>query len=201
VIIHINYRGSTGYGKVFQQSIFGKWGNQEVDDLISGVDVLIKQGFIDPDRLGVGGHSYGAILTNYVITKTTRFKAAITDAGESNYLMNYGVDQYLLDWETEVGKPWENPDVFIQLSPYFQLKNVKTPTLVVCGQEDWNVPLINSEQLYLSLRRLGVETTLIVYAEQPHILLRPSYIKDRLVRYLAWYNRYLKAKQAKNEVD
>lgn len=192
VIIQINYRGSTGYGKEFQQAIFGKWGNKEIDDLMAGVDAVIAQGYVDPNRIGIGGHSYGAILTNYLITKTNRFKAAITDAGESNYLMNYGVDQYLLDWEAEVGKPWENPGAYLELSPYFQLKNVKTPTLVICGQEDWNVPLINSEQLYLSLRRLGVETMLVVYPEQPHIFWRPSYIKDRLLRYAAWYDHFLK---------
>lgn len=192
VTIHINYRGSTGYGKEFQQAIFGKWGNKEVDDLMAGVDAVIAKGYVDPNRIGIGGHSYGAILTNYLITKTNRFKAAITDAGESNYLMNYGVDQYLLDWEAEVGKPWENPAAYLELSPYFQLKNVKTPTLVICGQEDWNVPLINSEQLYLSLRRLGVDTMLVVYPEQPHVFWRPSYIKDRLLRYAAWYDHFLK---------
>jgi len=192
VIIGITYRGSTGYGSKFQKEIFGDWGNKEVEDLMTGLDYVISQGYIDADRIGVGGHSYGAILTDYLITKTNRFRAAITDAGESNYLMNYGVDQYLLDWEAEVGKPWENPQRYIELSPYFQLKNVRTPTLVVCGEEDWNVPLINSEQLYLSLLRMGVETMLLVYPEQPHEFWRPSYIKDRYQRYAAWYDHFLK---------
>lgn len=192
VVLNVNYRGSTGYGKDFQRSIFADWGKKEVDDLLSGVDFLISQGYVDPNRLGMGGHSYGAILTNYLLVKTDRFHAAITDAGESNYLMDYGVDQYVLDWEAEVGKPWEKPARYMELSPYFHLDQVKTPTLVVCGQEDWNVPLINSEQLYLSLRRLGVDTQLIVYPEQPHEFWRPSYIKDRMQRYVAWYDRYLK---------
>jgi dipeptidyl aminopeptidase/acylaminoacyl peptidase len=197
VIIHISYRGSTGYGRQFQQAIFGKWGNQEVDDIMAGVDALIAKGLIDPNHIGVGGHSYGAILTNYLITKTDRFKAAITDAGESNYLMDYGVDQYLLDWEAEVGLPWENPQAYIALSPYFHLKNVKTATLIICGQEDWNVPLVNSEQLYQSLRRIGVDTMLVVYPEQSHEFSRPSYIKDRLLRYTAWYNHFLKGAPSK----
>jgi dipeptidyl aminopeptidase/acylaminoacyl peptidase len=192
VIVAINYRGSTGYGKDFQRAIFGEWGGKEVADLMAGLDFIIGKGYIDKDHIGVGGHSYGAILTNYLIVQTDRFKAAITDAGESNYLMNYGVDQYVLDWEAEVGKPWENPQRYIELSPYFKLANVKTPTLVICGQEDWNVPVVNSEQLYLSLRRLGVETMLLVYPEQPHGFWRPSYNKDRYMRYLAWYDHFLK---------
>lgn len=192
VVILLSYRGSTGYGKAFQREIWGAWGGKEIEDLMAGLDFVIAQGYVDPEHIGVGGHSYGAILTDYLITMTDRFKAAITDAGESNYLMNYGVDQYLLDWEAEVGKPWENPQRYLELSPYFHLKNVKTPTLIVCGQEDWNVPLINSEQLYLSLRRLGVETMLLVYPEQPHEFWRPSYIKDRYRRYAAWFDHYLK---------
>jgi dipeptidyl aminopeptidase/acylaminoacyl peptidase len=192
VVVAISYRGSTGYGKDFQRAIYGDWGGKEVDDLMAGLDYVISKGYIDKDHIGVGGHSYGAILTNYLIVKTDRFKAAITDAGESNYLMNYGVDQYVLDWEAEVGKPWENPQRYIELSPYFHLANVKTPTLVVCGQEDWNVPLVNSEQLYLSLRRLGVDTMLLVYPDQPHGFWRPSYNKDRYLRYMAWYDHFLK---------
>jgi dipeptidyl aminopeptidase/acylaminoacyl peptidase len=192
VIIGVNYRGSAGFGKAFQQAIFGDWGNKEFDDVMAGVDYVISKGYIDTDHIGIGGHSYGAMLTNFLITKTNRFKAAITDAGESNYLMNYGVDQYFLDWEIEVGKPWGNPQRYIEMSPYFQLQNVKTPTLIVCGQEDWNVPLINSEQLYLSLRRLGVDAMLLVYPEQPHEFWRPSYVEDRYLRYAAWYDHFLK---------
>ena len=192
VVIGISFRGSSGFGKKFQQSIYKDWGNKEIDDLLAGVDYLISQGYVDPERIGIGGHSYGAMLTDFMITKTNRFKAAITDAGESNYLMNYGVDQYWLDWEAEVGKPWENPQRYIEMSPYFRLANAKTPTLIVCGEEDWNVPLVNSEQLYQSLRRLGVDSMLVVYPEQPHEFWRPSYIKDRYLRYLAWYDHFLK---------
>ncbi len=103
----------------------------------------------------------------------------------------------MLDWEAEVGKPWENPQRYMELSPYFHLKNVKTPTLIVCGEEDWNVPVINSEQLYLSLRRLGVETMLLVYPDQPHEFWRPSYIKDKYLRYAAWFDHYLKGAPTK----
>lgn len=192
VVLLIDYRGSTGHGRNFQQSIWSDWGKKEIDDLLAAVDYVISLGFVDPEKLGMGGHSYGAILTDYMLVKSDRFKAMITDAGESNYLMDYGVDQYLLDWEAEVGKPWENPQRYIEMSPYFQLKNAKTPTLIICGQQDWNVPLVNSEQLYLSLRRLGVDTMLVSYPEMPHEFSRPSYIKDRYLRYAAWYAHFLK---------
>jgi len=192
VVILLSFRGSTGYGKQFQQSIYKDWGNKEVDDVLAGVDYVISQGYVDGDHLGMGGHSYGAMLTDYLITKTDRFKAAITNAGESNFLMNYGVDQYLLDWEAEIGKPWEVPQRYLEMSPFFHLKNVKTPTLIICGEEDWNVPLVNSEQLYQGLRRLGVDTMLVVYPDQPHEFWRPSYAVDVLQRYAAWYDHYLK---------
>jgi dipeptidyl aminopeptidase/acylaminoacyl peptidase len=197
VVINVNYRGSTGYGKAFERSIFADWGGKELDDLLAALDHAIAMGFVDTSRLGVGGHSYGAMLTNYTITATDRFKAAVSNAGESNYLMDYGVDQYLLDWETEVGRPWENPQRYIEMSPYFRLKNVKTPTLILCGQEDWNVPLVNSEQLYQSLRRLGVDTMLVVYPGESHEFKRPSYVKDLNMRYIAWFNHFLKGAPSK----
>jgi dipeptidyl aminopeptidase/acylaminoacyl peptidase len=149
-------------------------------------------GVVDGERLGVGGWSYGGILTNYVITKTTRFKGAISGASEVNYLANYGHDHYQREWEAELGLPWEKTDVWVKLSPFYNVAKIKTPTLILCGQDDWNVPLINSEQLYQALRRLGVPTELVIYPGQGHGIRRPSYQKDRYERYLAWYDKYVK---------
>ncbi|MDQ3169224.1 MAG: S9 family peptidase, partial [Acidobacteriota bacterium] len=151
-VVAANPRGSSGRGAAFSREIFADWGNKDYLDVMGAVDHVIAQGVADPDRLGVGGWSYGGILTNYVITKTTRFKGAISGASEVNYLANYGHDHYLIQWEAELGLPWEKPDVWMKLSPFFQVDKVKTPTLILCGQEDWNVPLINSEQLYQALR-------------------------------------------------
>ncbi|MCA1563643.1 MAG: prolyl oligopeptidase family serine peptidase, partial [Acidobacteria bacterium] len=92
----------------------------------------------------------------------------------------------------ELGLPWEHADRWIRLSPFFQVDKITTPTLVMCGQDDWNVPLINSEQLYQALRRLGRETELVIYPGQSHGIRRPSYQKDRYERYIAWYDKYLK---------
>lgn len=192
-VIGANPRGSSGYGREFSRSIFADWGNKDFDDVMAAVDEAVRLGVADPERLGVGGWSYGGILTNYVITRTGRFKAAISGASEVNYLANYGTDHYQKEWEAELGLPWENTDLWIQLSPFFRVEKVTTPTLILCGEEDWNVPLLNSEQLYQALRRLGrVETELVVYPGQGHGIRRPSYQKDRLERYIAWYDRFVK---------
>jgi dipeptidyl aminopeptidase/acylaminoacyl peptidase len=193
-VVAANPRGSSGRGRDFSRAIWADWGNKDFEDVMAAVDHVVNSGVADPDRLGVGGWSYGGILTNYVITKTTRFKAAISGASEVNYLANYGHDHYLREWEAELGLPWERTDLWISLSPFFKAPKVKTPTLVLCGQEDWNVPLINSEQLYQALRRLGVPTELVIYPGQGHGIERPSYQKDRYERYLAWYGRYVKGK-------
>lgn len=197
VVLGVNPRGSTGYGVDFAKAIFADWGNKDYDDVMAGVDYLIAQGYIDPDHMGVEGWSYGGILTNYVITKSNRFKAAASGAGESDYFMDYGTDHYQYEWEKELGLPWEKQDLYLKLSPFFHVASVKTPTLIMCGESDRNVPLLNSEQLYQALRRLGVDTTLVVYPEQPHSFWRPSYIKDRYERYLAWFGHYLQNQPGK----
>ncbi len=191
-VVAANPRGSTGYGRDFCYAIWADWGNKDFEDVMAAVDGAIAMGVADPDRLGVGGWSYGGILTDYVITKTTRFKAAISGASEANYFANYGTDHYQYEWETELGLPWRNVERWTKLSPWFHVDNVKTPTLILCGQDDVNVPLLNSEQLYQALKRLGVRTELIIYPGQNHGIRKPSYQKDRFERYLAWYDKYLK---------
>ncbi len=193
-VVAANPRGSTGHGRDFARAIWADWGNLDYQDVMAAVDEAIALGVADPDRLGVGGWSYGGILTDYVITKTNRFKAATSGASETNYFANYGTDHYQYEWETELGLPWRNVDLWLKLSPWFQVEKVTTPTLILCGQEDWNVPLLNSEQLFQALKRLGKTTELIVYPEQSHGIRRPSYQVDRFERYLAWYDRFLKSK-------
>jgi dipeptidyl aminopeptidase/acylaminoacyl peptidase len=191
-IVAANPRGSSGYGRDFSHAIFADWGNKDFEDVMAAVDHVVAMGVADPDRLGVGGWSYGGILTNYVITKSPRFKAAISGASEVNYLSNYGVDHYQRVWEAELGLPWKTTDLWIKLSPFFAVEKVVTPTLILVGSDDWNVPALNSEQLYQALRRLGRETELVVYPGQSHGIRRPSYQKDRYERYIAWYDKYLK---------
>jgi|CXWL01.1.fsa_nt_gi dipeptidyl aminopeptidase/acylaminoacyl peptidase len=190
-VVAANPRGSTGYGRDFSYALWADWGHKDFEDVNAAVDAAVAAGIADPERLGVGGWSYGGILTDYVITKSTRFKAAISGASEANYFANYGTDHYQYEWETELGLPWRNVELWTKLSPWFQVDKVKTPTLFLCGEDDVNVPLLNSEQLYQALKRLGIDTQLVIYPGQNHGIRTPSYQKDRFERYLAWYGKYL----------
>ena len=192
VVVMTNPRGSSGYGQDFSHAIWADWGVRDFEDVMAGVDYAIGQGYADPDRLGVGGWSYGGILTNYIITKSNRFKGAITGASMALYRANYGHDHYQRQWEGEVGLPWENAETWERMSPFNFVANVVTPTLIMGGDHDWNVPIQNSEQLYQALRRLGVETQLVVYPNEHHGIRKPAFQLDRLERYLAWYDKYVK---------
>ena len=189
----VNYRGSNGRGLQYSKAIAADWGNKEVLDLHGAVDYLVKSGIADPARLGVGGWSYGGILTDYLITSDTRFKAAISGAGTGFTLSLYGVDQYITQYQNEIGPPWKSIDKYLKISyPLLKADKIKTPTLFLVGEKDFNVPSAGSEQMYQALRTLGVPTELIIYPGQFHGLTVPSYQKDRYERYLAWYWKYLK---------
>jgi dipeptidyl aminopeptidase/acylaminoacyl peptidase len=188
----VNYRGSAGRGEAFSKVIFAEWGKREVEDLLAAVDWAVEQGIADPDRLGIGGWSYGGILTDAVIARDQRFKAATSGAGSANALAGYGTDQYVKEYEAELGTPWKNLDKYLEVSyPFLHADRITTPTLFLCGEQDWNVPLINSEQMYQALKSLGRETQLVVYPGASHALDRPSHRRDRMERYLAWYGKYL----------
>ena len=193
VIIQPNPRGSTGYGQDFAAAIVQDWGGIDYQDVIAAMDHAIEQGWVDEDRMGVFGWSYGGMMTNHVITKTDRFKAAVTGASATLYMANYGHDQYQRWWEEELGLPWleENRERWDKISPFFDLENVKTPTLIVGGEHDWNVPIVNSEQLYIALKRMGVPTELVVYPDEGHILSVPSYEKDLYERQIKWFDKYI----------
>ncbi len=192
-VVNVNYRGSTGRGSAYQQAIYADWGNKEVKDLLAAVDHVVSTGVADPSRLGIGGWSYGGILTNYTIATDTRFKAAISGAGSSMQLTMYGTDQYIYQYETELGAPWKNPKLWEKVSyPFYQADRIKTPTLFMGGKDDDNVPITGSEQMYQALKSLGIDTQLVVYPGQNHGIVLPSFQKDRLQRYLAWYDKHLR---------
>ena len=179
----------------FARSIWRDWGNKEVADLLAGVDYAVKQGIADPDRLGIGGWSYGGILTDYTIASDSRFKVAISGAGSANQISMYGSDQYILQYNNELAPPWKSADLWMKVSyPFFHADRIHTPTLFMGGEKDFNVPIAGSEQMYQALRTLGVPTQLVVYPGQHHLFSRPSYITERLGRYMGWWDRYLKAK-------
>ncbi len=191
----VNYRGSNGRGLDYTKAIYADWGNKEVLDILSATDYLVEKGIADSDRLGIGGWSYGGILTNYTIATDTRFKAAASGAGSSLQLTMYGIDQYTNQYENELGAPWKNTDKWLKLSyPFLKADRIKTPTLFMAGEKDFNVPSAGSEQMFQALRSLGVPTQLIIYPGQFHGITTPSYQKDRIERYLQWFGKYLKPK-------
>jgi dipeptidyl aminopeptidase/acylaminoacyl peptidase len=192
VVLAVNYRGSAGRGNAWQKAIHGDWGNLEVIDLLGAADEVVRQGIADPGRMGIGGWSYGGISTNYTIATDTRFKAAISGAGSSMQFTMYGMDQYIVQYDQEMGQPWKSKDKWMKVSyPFFNADKIKTPTLFMGGEKDFNVPIAGGEQMYQALKSLGVDTQLVIYPGQFHGLTIPSYERDRLQRYLNWFNKYL----------
>jgi dipeptidyl aminopeptidase/acylaminoacyl peptidase len=194
--INVNYRGSSGRGQDYAKAIFADWGHLEVLDLLGAVDEVVKMGVADPAKLGIGGWSYGGILTDYTSASDNRFKAAISGAGSAAPLSFYGSDEYVLQYDNELGDPWKNLPLYIKLSyPLFEAdKRMHTPTLYMGGTNDFNVPIIGGEQMYQALKALKIPTELVVYPGQFHGFTRPSFIKDRYERWLAWYDHYVQGK-------
>lgn len=193
VVIAVNPRGSSGRGFEFSRAIYANWGDVDVKDVLAGVDYVVQQGWVDPERIGVGGRSYGSILTNYLIASDDRFKAAVSGAGASNTLGSYGHDQYVREYELELGTPWKNFDNYLRTSyPFLHADRIKTPTQFYCAMEDFNVPCLGSEQMYQALRSLNVPTELVLYPGENHDMTVPSYLHDRVQRSLVWYDRYLR---------
>lgn len=191
VVVAVNPRGSSGRGEAFSKAIYADWGNKDVQDVLAAVDYVEAQGIADPSRLGIGGWSYGGMLTNYTIAQDTRFKAAVSGASISNILAGYGTDEYVYDYEQELGVPWKNLKTWLRVSfPFLHADRIVTPTLFLGGNRDAEVPLHNSEQMYEALKSLGVDTQLIIYPEQSHDISKPTYLRDRLQRYLNWYSKH-----------
>jgi len=193
LVLAVNYRGSSGRGQEWKKAIFADWGNKEVQDLLAGVDHVVALGIADPERLALGGWSYGGILTDYTIATTTRFKAATSGAGSALQTTMYGTDQYIYQYENELGTPWKNPKLWEKLSyAFYKADRIKTPTLFMGGEKDFNVPITGGEQMYMALKSQGIDTQLVVYPGQFHGIARPSFVLDRYQRYLAWYDKYLR---------
>lgn len=191
-VLQVNYRGSSGRGSDFGHGIFADWGNKDLTDLLDGVGHAISLGVADARRMMVGGWSNGGIMTNYVIARDPRFKAAASGAGYGNLISFYGFDQYTFVYDHELRPPWVDPQLWMRLSyPLFEADKIRTPTLFVGGQLDFNVPLIGGEQMYQALKSLNVPTQLVIYPGEHHGISRPSFQRDLLQRYLAWFAKYL----------
>jgi dipeptidyl aminopeptidase/acylaminoacyl peptidase len=194
-ILYPNIRGSIGYGEKFVESNRGDWGGGDFKDVMAGVHDLVNRGIADPNRLGIGGWSYGGYMSEWAITQTNEFKAAVSGAGLANLISEYGTEEHPSYDEWFYGLPYEPEKVagFLNSSPFTQLKNAKTPTLILQGDADPVDPLGQSQELYRGLKRYGVETELVVYPREPHGFQEEKHLVDRLNRILAWYDKHLKA--------
>ena len=196
-VLGINPRGSSGRGAEFAQAQMARWGTVDVDDTSAGISHVLGMGVADPAAIGVGGWSYGGILSNYMIASDPRVKAAVAGAGMANFFGGFGVDQYARDYELELGLPWIETEAWMELSyPFFRSAEITAPTLYLCSEVDWNVPCTGSLQMYQALKANNVPTQLVVYPGQTHSLTVPSYRRDQMERSLAWYGQYLRGEDA-----
>jgi dipeptidyl aminopeptidase/acylaminoacyl peptidase len=193
-VFYPNIRGSVGYGQKFIEMNRGDWGGADFKDVMWGVKDLIDRGIADPTKLGIGGWSYGGYMAEWAITQTNDFKAAVSGAGLSNLISEYGSEEHPSYDEWFYGVPYESDSLvkFLNSSPFTQLKNAKTPTLILQGETDTTDPPDQSQQLYRGLKHYGVETELVMYPREPHGFREEKHLLDRLNRILAWYDAHLK---------
>lgn len=200
-VFDTNFRSSTGYGDAFKWATWGAWGQKDGEDVVSGIDFVLKRYPIDAKRVGHTGHSYGGFMTNWLITQyPDRFAAAVTGAGISNWTSDYGTADIYRTKETEFfGTPWEKDarDRMINQSPLTYAAQVKTPTLFVHGEVDQRVPYEEGEQMYFALKRRGIPAKMIRYAGQPHGIAGNWNNVHRCLNELAWWDKYLKGGPAK----
>ncbi|MDB5280820.1 MAG: peptidase prolyl oligopeptidase active site domain protein [Ferruginibacter sp.] len=195
-VLFINPRGSSGYGQAFSNGCVLNWGGGDYKDLMAGVDTAIENNaWINADLLGVTGQSYGGFMTNWIITQTNRFKAALVDGGISNLVSFAGTSLYHSLMEAEFnGSAYDNFSLLWQWSPLRNVKNVTTPTLIVHGQADNEVPLSQAEEMYVALKKMGVESTMVQYTGEGHGWrpdLTPHNRYDLLQRTINWFGKYL----------
>ncbi|MCY0880209.1 MAG: S9 family peptidase [Firmicutes bacterium] len=191
LVLLVNYRGSTSYGEAFCRSIQGRWGPLEHDDVMCGVDAVIERGWADPARLYCTGFSMGGIMTNWAVGHTQRFRAAVTEHGVWDYVSAFGTDDCHLWWQDDYGVPWQNREAYFQSSPMSAVSQIRTPLLITAGEHDWRCPLSQAEQLYVALKKRGVDTALVIYPKEHHDAdTRPARAIDRLRRIDEWFARY-----------
>jgi dipeptidyl aminopeptidase/acylaminoacyl peptidase len=192
VTVLINPHGSTGYGQAFTEEISGDWGGAAYEDLMRGVDHVIKLGYVDPNRLGAAGGSYGGYMVNWILGHTDRFKALVSHAGVYNLTSMYATEElWFADWEFK-GAPWDNPELYTKWSPHLSAKNFKTPTLVIHGELDYRVPVGEGLQLFSTLQRKGVPSKLLYYPDEGHWILKPQNSELWYKTVLDWFDQWLK---------
>jgi dipeptidyl aminopeptidase/acylaminoacyl peptidase len=195
-VLYINPRASTGYGEAFRWGTWGGWGFKDYEDIMAGVDHVLRKYPIDADRMGVTGYSYGGYMTNWVITQTDRFAAAIAGASISNWMSDYGTADIPRTKESEFfGPPWEEEslDLLLRSSPIVHAKGVTTPTLFVHGEADLRVPIEEAEQMYVALQKQGVPAKFIRYPDSYHGGWTPWRLVHRYWASLNWWEEWLES--------
>jgi dipeptidyl aminopeptidase/acylaminoacyl peptidase len=190
-VLYPNVRGSTGYGHRFVEMNRADWGGGDYKDVIAGADWLVARGIADPNRLGIGGWSYGGYMAAWAVTQTNRFKAAVSGAPVIDMASEFGTEDGSAYDEWFYGTPYEKLDGFIKSSPITFVKNVRTPTLLLQGEDDTTDPIGQSQQFYRGLKRYGVASELVLYPREPHGPREEKHLLDRLNRIVAWYDKYL----------
>jgi pimeloyl-ACP methyl ester carboxylesterase len=193
-VLYLNPRGSNGYGQKFSDGTISEWGGGDYKDLMLGVDEALRRySWIDGNRLGVTGGSYGGFMTNWVITQTPRFRAAVAAASLSNLISFYSTSLYQDLVHAEFGGfPWDNYDLLWQWSPLRYVRQVQTPTLFLHGENDNDVHITQAEEMYMALKRRGIESMLVRYPREGHGLREPKHRVDALERTIAWFERYVR---------
>jgi dipeptidyl aminopeptidase/acylaminoacyl peptidase len=202
LVLYTNPRGSTNYGEKFLWETWGGWGVLDYEDVMGGVDAALKRYAIDEKRLGVTGYSYGGFLTNWVITHTTRFAAAICGAGISNWISDYGTADIPRTKETEFyGSPWEprSGELLLKQSPIMYAAEVTTPTLFIHGEADLRVPIEQAEQMYLALKKRRIPAMFIRYPDSYHGGWTPWNTVHRYHHELNWWEKYLSIKTSSGQ--
>jgi len=201
VVVYTNPRASTGYGEEFASLISGHWGERDYLDMMEAVDYVIeKYPFVDAERLGVAGGSYGGFATNWIVGHTDRFKAAVTMRSISNWESFFGVSDIgtgtLPVHEVGFGKnPWDAREFYQEKSPITYVKNVKTPLLIIHSEQDWRCPMVEAEQLFIALKKMKKDVELVRFPDENHDLSRtgkPKHRIERLRHILRWFDKYLK---------
>ncbi|GAA0659252.1 S9 family peptidase [Salarchaeum japonicum] len=190
VVLRTNYRGSTSYGREFAERLRGTRGDLEVDDVVTGVEALTERGWVDADERYLTGFSYGGITTAAAVTKSHAFAAAAAEHGIYDFRSTFGTDDNHLWHEDEFGLPWENEDTYREISTIDDVGNVETPLLVTAGEEDWRCPPTQAEQLYVSVKKQGVDSKLVVYQNEHHNIGDPDRAIHRLETLADWFDTH-----------
>ncbi|HEX3663949.1 MAG TPA: S9 family peptidase [Rhizomicrobium sp.] len=194
-VLMVNPRGSNGYSEDFAKANRGDWGGGDYKDLMAVLDAVIANGDTDPARLGVGGWSYGGEMSEWAITQSNRFKAAVVGAGVFDQQAEFETERGPAGDEWYFGTPWEHPDIFARNSPSTFIRNARTPALILDGEDDQSNPVGQSKGLYRALKHFGVETEMVLYPGEGHSPDKGSYNVDMFTRILDWYDTHLKRKR------